>query len=99
MHQYRRWEKKDQEEKKQKTREIRKKLTKLTDAPKHPGPYEERHSFARSVVNLCGATVVVIPKQRCLSLQHLQSTLSEITQKQGPLFSLLPPLLPSPSSL
>jgi len=54
------------------------------DAPNHPGPYLERYSYAQDVIRRSGCiSSFSIPIEICSGLDHLKSTLKEISNRKG----------------
>uniref|UniRef100_A0A6B2LF53 ATP-dependent DNA ligase family profile domain-containing protein n=1 Tax=Arcella intermedia TaxID=1963864 RepID=A0A6B2LF53_9EUKA len=53
------------------------------DAPTHHGTYPQRHAFASATIPHNSNRIKMIPSERCIGLEHLQSTLHTITTKKG----------------
>jgi len=55
----------------------------IFDAPQHPGNYASRHSHASNAIEGCDEHICMIPIQRCLGFEHLNTLLHEVTEKNG----------------
>jgi len=53
------------------------------DAPNYPGNYLKRHTIASDSISRCNSNICVIPIERCLGLNHLQTMLNNVIKKKG----------------
>jgi len=56
----------------------------IFDVPNHTGSYPVRHSYAQNVINGCNSSIIsLIPINICNGLNHLHSSLKEISNRRG----------------
>eukprot|EP01127_Copromyxa_protea_P014851 TRINITY_DN4197_c0_g1_i1.p1 TRINITY_DN4197_c0_g1~~TRINITY_DN4197_c0_g1_i1.p1 ORF type:complete len:722 (+),score=134.76 TRINITY_DN4197_c0_g1_i1:213-2168(+) len=56
----------------------------IFDAPRHPGHYLERLSFARDAISGCDESRInTIVVEKCLGFDHLNKILSDVTDRKG----------------